>query len=252
MEKTMSERPSASGVSLAACLVLACVTLACSVSLPEWVAEPAPPGPSPATTSDSSGGDTVRDVEEEGGDTAIADAILTLANHSSVAICQVFISSVTDDSWNDDWLGGQPIEPGDTHTFLVASGRYDLQATDCSGGELDIVWDTFISGSRTWQITDADVAGGGLGGGGVAGADATLTLVNDSGRTICYVYISPVTDEYWNDNWLGPRETIAPGESCAFPVLSGDYDLRADDCDHHQIDVVWGMSVTDSQTWTVP
>lgn len=255
MEKLMLKRPTAGPRLLAASIVLACVMLACGINLPDTIS----PGQNPEPvvvipSSDPTPGPDGPDSEEERNDSipAAADAALVLANHSSEPICQVFISPTTDDSWNDDWLGGQVIEPGGTYTFSVASGRYDLQASDCSGGELDVVWDTLISGSRDWWITDGDAADDGTGGGGAVAGDATLTLVNNSGRTLCYVYISPTTDDYWNDNWLGPGEIVAPGESHAFSVLSGDYDLRADDCDHNQVDVVWAMPVTGSQTWQVP
>jgi hypothetical protein len=192
------------------------------------------------------------DDETDSDGVAGGDATLTLTNHSSEPICQVYISPTTDDSWNDDWLGGQTIAPGSSHTFSVTSGRYDLQASDCSGEQLDVVWDTFIRDSQVWWVTDADIDDGSDDGGGMTGGDATLTLTNNSGRTICQVYISPVTDAYWNDNWLGPGETIPTGGSYNFSVVSGDYDLRADDCDNNELDIVWGMTITGSQNWTVP
>lgn len=92
----------------------------------------------------------------------------------------------------------------------------------------------------------SDLGGGGTSGGG------NLTLVNNSGETVCFVYISPVTDDSWGDDWLGSTETISSGSSHSFDVPSGDYDLRADDCSHNELSVVWGATVSGSYTWNVP
>lgn len=237
-------------------LALESTTLACSAALPEIDL----PFPNTNATAEETVIDTmvipgsgVADGNESGNSVidVDGDATLTLANYSRETICQVYISPTTDYSWNDDWLDGQEIGPGGAHAFTVAEGAYDLQATGCDGDEIDLVWDAFLTDDSTWRITDADVAEARAGGSNIPG-DATLTLVNNSGRTICYVYISPVIDTYWNDNWLGRREMIAPGESYVFSVASDDYDLRAADCDHNEIDVVWGMSVSDGQVWTIP
>lgn len=84
------------------------------------------------------------------------------------------------------------------------------------------------------------------------GSSGNLTLVNNSGTTVCYVYISPVTDTTWGDDWLGSSETISNGSSRGFTVAPGDYDLRADDCNHNVLDDTRGVRIGSSNTtWTV-
>jgi hypothetical protein len=96
-----------------------------------------------------------------------------------------------------------------------------------------------------------DLGGGGSTGGGTG---PSLTLNNNSGTTICVVYISPTTDQYWNTqgNRLG-SSTISAGSSYTFTgFAAGDYDLRADDCSGNEVDIEWGVSITGPTTWNVP
>lgn len=84
------------------------------------------------------------------------------------------------------------------------------------------------------------------------GGGGNVTLINNSGETVCFVYISPVEDDMWGDDWLGDVETISNGDQRGFDVPDGDYDLRADDCDHNELDVEWGVTISGNYTWRVP
>ncbi len=90
------------------------------------------------------------------------------------------------------------------------------------------------------------ITGNGDGGGG------NVTLINNSGETICFVYISPVEDQYWGDDWLDSEETINSGSQRGFDVPHGSYDLRADNCSHDELSVVWDANISASYTWNVP
>lgn len=85
----------------------------------------------------------------------------------------------------------------------------------------------------------------------IPGIDGNVTLVNNSGETICYVYISPTESEYWGDDWLGSSEVITSGDRRGFDVEDGVYDLMVEDCSNNQIDVQWGVDIRGSYTWTV-
>lgn len=88
--------------------------------------------------------------------------------------------------------------------------------------------------------------------GATSGGSGNLTLVNNSGTTVCYVYISPTSDTTWGDDWLGSSETISNGSSRSFTVTPGDYDLRADDCNHNVLDDTRGVRIgSSSTTWTI-
>lgn len=78
----------------------------------------------------------------------------------------------------------------------------------------------------------------------------TITLNNQSSQTVCYVYISPVTDEYWGNDWLGASEVIRPGGSRLFKVDAGRYDLRAEDCERSALSVQWDVNIETGHHYT--
>ncbi|MCJ7708436.1 MAG: hypothetical protein MUO38_12560, partial [Anaerolineales bacterium] len=79
--------------------------------------------------------------------------------------------------------------------------------------------------------------------------NATLTVINSTSSTVCYMRISPTTSSVWGDDWLG-SSTIASGASHNFSVPSGSYDLRAEFCGGGEATQM-GVSITGSITWTL-
>ena len=73
--------------------------------------------------------------------------------------------------------------------------------------------------------------------------DAILNIINNSEQSICYVLISPVTSDEWGDDWLGGNETIPPGESRAFDVEAGDYDVGLADCDGNTLLIKQALTI---------
>jgi len=199
-------------------LAVACAALACS-SLPGVVETSAPLAPAPLTLSGGVG----------------------VVNNSGETICYLYISPTTSDTWGDSWLGtAGAIEDGGTQTFDVASGDYDLRAEDCDTGRLAEARSVSISDSGyLWTIPYVPV---------------TLRMVNNSGSTVCYVFISPSTDSAWGGDWLGRSETIGPGGSRNFAVPPGqDFDMMAADCDQNTLHDQRGIAISDEiTTWTIP
>jgi hypothetical protein len=80
---------------------------------------------------------------------------------------------------------------------------------------------------------------------------ATVTLNNQSGQAIWYVYISLSTDPTWGDDWLG-ADVIPAGGSYVFSVPPGTYDLKAEGSGHNMIgQALWGVTLSGSYTWNV-
>jgi len=84
-------------------------------------------------------------------------------------------------------------------------------------------------------------------------ATAGFTVVNDTGETICFLYVAPTSAFVWGDDWLSSTGSIESGESRSFEVTPGVYDLRAEDCDTVRLGEVSDVSVWASgYTWSLP
>ncbi len=167
----------------------------------------------------------------------------TIVNNSATDICYVYISSATSSEWGSDWLGSDVLYAGSSYTFYVTPGSYDILLEDCNGNALDQQMDVYLSGGETWYF-----AGGGPATSG--GGSATLTLFNNTGMDICYVYISPATSSEWGSDWLG-SDTVPAGTSYTFWVTPDTYDMKAEDCSHNVIDEQYDVWISGAMSWDI-
>ena len=130
---------------------------------------------------------------------------------------------------------------------------------------LDQTWALDPAGSFWVCVTNADgltpgvydlalnIEGGFQAGGFVAVGDdlapVTLTLVNSSDLTICYLYVAPTLAGSWGSDRLG-EDTLDPGGQVSFDIPSGHYDLLGRNCDHEDILSETDVDVTTSTTLT--
>jgi hypothetical protein len=95
----------------------------------------------------------------------------------------------------------------------------------------------------------------------VSGADANLaadaarrgavvTLINQSGVEICYVYFSPSDGDTWGDDWLG-NDTLPPGENRDIELPDGTYDVKAETCDGEVIEEHRNVEISGEMNWTI-
>ncbi len=82
------------------------------------------------------------------------------------------------------------------------------------------------------------------------GTGATLTITNSGSADICYVYISPITDDFWGEDELGNNQTISTGNSVIFNLAPNTYDVRVDDCDGSYSEE-YGYAVSGDTVWAV-
>lgn len=164
-------------------------------------------------------------------------ATLTVYNDTDAPVWYVYISLATNDEWGDDWLGVEMIPVGESYTFELAEGSYDLKAEDEDHNVMATKFEEYISGDLEWSLYLEDYA--------------TLTLFNDSGWDVCYVYISPSTGDTWGDDWLGGEEVIVSGDSRSFQVSMDTYDLLAEDCDHNTLAEEYEVDIFEPLEWTL-
>ncbi len=72
-----------------------------------------------------------------------------------------------------------------------------------------------------------------------------LQITNATGTTVCYLYISPVSDPNWGPDQLGSR-VLSAGETDNYALYAGQWDLRADDCSHNQLVTLRNATIAQS------
>ncbi len=150
-------------------------------------------------------------------------------------------------------------------TIMILSGL--LTACSLPSQQIEQILNQAVTEQTTTQEADESLAGGKQPSGNENEAEATsgnktntqgealtgpiaLTLVNNSGEDVCYVYISLTTDSSWGTDWLGP-DIIGSGESYDFHLDAGTWDFRADNCNGDTLDTRFGVTINNNQTWTI-
>lgn len=191
---------------------------ACSDDLPC----PVPPGWSPAPDEDS--------------------ILFTVENQTCISVCGLWISPTSCDDWGIDMLPGN-LHPGQSVTFMLPPGRYDIDFQDCTGSEF-IFERQRLTDDDTFTVTggEADSA---------ADCSTSITVVNNSDRSICHMWIADEDSQSFGYNWLAD-EQIPAGGSRTFIVPEGRYDLKAEDCDFGYMLTEMEVEIEGDFTWVVP
>jgi hypothetical protein len=138
----------------------------------------------------------------------IGEREVTVSNRSDLAIIELYVSPTTADSWGDDRLGENLLEP--RKSLRVRLGRM----RDCSFDMLIIYEDSsreerpLLNLCRTRQVT---LDGRARSAPTLPGpAPREVAFANQSGRAIQQIFISPADGAAWGDDLLG--RSISIGE----------------------------------------
>jgi hypothetical protein len=174
-------------------------------------------------------------------------------NQSSVPICYVYISPINADNWGDDQLGSREIvDTGMQRDFEFEPGLYDVLLLDCDGNELqdsrriEVGAETVATFSGSDLRVKSQPADGSTNNAGLP----TLTIENNTGKTICYVFISPSDARTWGEDQLGETETIAAGATRSWELPPGTYDVMLQDCTGDTLEDVRGVDLREDATLT--
>lgn len=78
-----------------------------------------------------------------------------------------------------------------------------------------------------------------------------LTIRNNSGKNLCFLFIIPHRQTGWGSNQL-PRNSHIPDDGAiAFNLSAGRYNLRAEDCKDDIIEISLSFNLTRSSVWVV-
>lgn len=162
---------------------------------------------------------------------------LRVQNDSPGELCYVYISSSDQQAWGDNWLAaGETIISGATHDFNVPPGTYDVMIRDCNDIAVQTAW-------KVSAATTVTVGGAGK---------VALLVTNESPQELCFLYLPPAGSEDWGADQLGAKESIGTGgKRRIFYIDPGRYDLRAEDCDHQEIQSDLDIKITAEYVWTI-
>jgi hypothetical protein len=166
---------------------------------------------------------------------------VTVVNDTGYTIRYLYISSNTTDSWEDDVLGRRVLEDGDSFVLsLPENGTYDFKGVD-EDDDAYIKWNVMVRGNQTITLTmsDFDEENGGLESSeqpyittSTPSSGTWVTVSNQTGYTIYYLYVSPGEADGWGRDILG-EDVLSNGKEVrvVLPSGSGLFDFRAKDED---------------------
>ncbi|MGC9357885.1 MAG: serine/threonine protein kinase [Anaerolineae bacterium] len=80
------------------------------------------------------------------------------------------------------------------------------------------------------------------------GTGGDIVVENRSSFDLCYVFISSTDNTEWGADRLAEDEIIREGESRAFKVIAGTYDIKITDCDGTTLRTAWDLQPGSSVT----
>ena len=81
---------------------------------------------------------------------------------------------------------------------------------------------------------------------------SNLDVVNQSGETICYLYIATASQSDWGPDQLGAENVITAGDTFTITdIPPGTYDLKTEDCARNVISWNYGVNVDGSSDLTL-
>ena len=140
------------------------------------------------------------------------------------------------EEWGEDLLGDEVIEPGETLTFIMPEGNYDLSL---------LTYEFFVVQSA-WSITEDIIIE--IGGEG----KAPILVENNSEFDIVLFYISPSESDDWGEDWLGEAGYIPAGTGRRFFFVQPDeYDFLAIDSEGETVLQAMGIEVDSERRFII-
>ena len=81
--------------------------------------------------------------------------------------------------------------------------------------------------------------------------ETSLEVINKSSEDICYLYIVPSGSTTWGEGWLGAGKTIPPNKFLRYPLATGMYNLRAENCARETIMETLNTHLQGEMRWVV-
>ncbi|MCL2834607.1 MAG: serine protease [Treponema sp.] len=166
-----------------------------------------------------------------------APVTVTVINNTGYEGWYLYITPVSEESWGPDRLGDGVLKDGQSVTIAdipaSSDGRYDLNLVDkdddsytkwniriASGQKIEFTFDDFDYDSQETVTYNGP----------------PVTIVNNTGYVIYYVYISPSDEKTWGKDRLGSDQIMGDGEYVTLNLpqplnVVSEYDIRVKDSD---------------------
>ncbi len=138
-----------------------------------------------------------------------------LVNGSSQYIHYIYVSPADDPNWGPDILEIDVLAPGESVLLDLEAGTWDIKCVGSDGAET-IMRDEVIS--KDLRVTVQDEARD-------AASNISVDVVNRSGQSIYYIYVSPATNSTWGPDIL-ELDTLEPGETTSVWIQPGVWDIK--------------------------
>ncbi|GHT94121.1 hypothetical protein FACS1894141_0170 [Spirochaetia bacterium] len=157
------------------------------------------------------------------------DISITITNNTGYAVHYVYITPVTAATWGQDRLGSSEIisDGGSARITLPSLNTdvlYDICLEDEDGDTYTKV-ELRLSNNQNiiFTMSDWDPSA-------YEDDTASITIVNKTGYTVYYVYVSPSSSDSWGDDQLGSDSVLVDGSSIRVTVPSFNSAITYDIC----------------------
>ena len=143
---------------------------------------------------------------------------MTVANNTGYMGMSLFVSPASDPNWGPDRLEDAVLRSGRTITLnnvpASANNRYDIRLVD-EDDDSYTKWDVQIMPNQSVEFTFDDFDNSSSGQTAATYNGPPVTIVNNTGYVIYYLYVSPATSDSWGedrlaaDQVIGNRETVS-------------------------------------------
>jgi hypothetical protein len=161
---------------------------------------------------------------------------VTIVNNTGYMVYYVYISQTATDDWEEDIMGDDVLPNGDSVRVrlsysLNVTNRYDIRLED-EDGDTYTKWNVLITPDSRIVFTISDLDNESQ---NQAANLPRVTIVNNTGYMVYYLYISQTATDDWEEDVLGDS-VLSSGESyrvrLAYPLnVTNRYDIRLEDED---------------------
>jgi V8-like Glu-specific endopeptidase len=174
-----------------------------------------------------------------------------IVNKTGYTVYYVYLSPVSSESWGSDRLGASILQNGQTLTVsslpLNSNNQYDIRLVD-EDNDSYTRRNVRLSQNQTIEFTVNDFDGRSTTMGN-SNEQSSVRIVNKTGYTVYYVYVSPTSTDKWEEDILGD-DVLPNGQSVTvrYPLNSTNrYDIRLEDSDGDTY-TKWNILITPNGT----